>query len=69
MLYRDLACSAVEPDSMKFCKELLEKAKVAVVPGVGFGMDGYFRLSFATDLESIRKGIARIGEFVKSYKK
>ena len=67
--YLFINCSAVEPDSMKFCKELLEKAKVAVVPGVGFGMDGYFRLSFATDLESIRKGIARIGEFVKSYKK
>ena len=67
--YLFINCSAVEPDSMKFCKELLEKAKVAVVPGVGFGMDGYFRLSFATDLESIRKGIARIGEFVKSYKR
>lgn len=66
--YLFINCSEVEPDSMKFCKELLEKAKVAVVPGVGFGMDGYFRLSFATDLESIRKGIARIGEFVKSYK-
>ena len=67
--YLFINCSEVEPDSMKFCKELLEKAKVAVVPGVGFGMDGYFRLSFATDLESIKKGIARIGEFVKSYKK
>jgi len=67
--YLFINCSEVESDSMKFCKELLEKAKVAVVPGVGFGMDGYFRLSFATDLESIRKGIARIGEFVKSYKK
>ena len=67
--YLFINCSAVEPDSMKFCKELLEKAKVAVVPGVGFGMDGYFRLSFATDLDSIKKGIERIGEFVKSYKK
>ena len=67
--YLFINCSAVEPDSMKFCKELLEKAKVAVVPGVGFGMDGYFRLSFATDLDSIKKGIERIGEFVKSYKR
>ncbi|WP_297879899.1 pyridoxal phosphate-dependent aminotransferase, partial [uncultured Campylobacter sp.] len=67
--YLFINCSEVEPDSTKFCKELLEKAKVAVVPGVGFGMDGYFRLSFATDLDSIKKGIERIGEFVKSYKK
>ena len=40
--YLFINCSEVEPDSMKFCKELLEKAKVAVVPGVGFGIDGYF---------------------------
>lgn len=58
----------VESDSMKFCKELLADKGVAVVPGVGFGSDGYFRFSFATDIESIRTGIARIEEFVKSYK-
>lgn len=58
----------VESDSMKFCKELLAQKGVAVVPGVGFGSDGYFRFSFATDIESIRTGIARIEEFIKSYK-
>jgi len=58
----------VESDSMKFCKELLADKGVAVVPGVGFGSDGYFRFSFATDIESIRTGIARIEEFVKAYK-
>lgn len=67
--YLFVNCLNVQKDSMKFCKELLEKAKVAVVPGVGFGMDGYFRLSFATDLDSIEKGIKRIEEFVKNYKK
>ncbi|MDT8338308.1 MAG: pyridoxal phosphate-dependent aminotransferase [Sulfurimonas sp.] len=55
-------------DSMEFCKQLLEKKGVAVVPGVGFGSDGYFRFSFATDIESIRKGIKRIEEFVKELK-
>jgi len=58
----------VEKDSMKFSKELLEKHGVAVVPGVGFGSDGYFRFSFATDIESIRMGIARIEKFVKELK-
>ncbi|MFL1707551.1 aminotransferase class I/II-fold pyridoxal phosphate-dependent enzyme, partial [Campylobacter sp. MOP7] len=61
-------CSKVEPDSMKFCRRLLEEAKVACVPGVGFGMDGYFRLSFATSMENIIKGIDRISEFVKNYR-
>ncbi|MDR1976448.1 MAG: pyridoxal phosphate-dependent aminotransferase [Campylobacteraceae bacterium] len=52
-------------DSMKFSKELLEYAGVAVVPGIGFGMDGYFRFSYATDEKSIIQGIERIGEFIK----
>ncbi len=58
--------SQVEPDSMKFAKELLESKGVAVVPGIGFGSEGYFRFSFATDLESIKEGIARIEMFVKN---
>jgi len=58
--------SAVEPESMKFAKELLEKEGVAVVPGVGFGSEGYFRFSFATDRDSINRGIDRIERFVKS---
>ena len=55
----------VEKDSMKFCKALLEEEGVAVVPGIGFGMDGYFRFSFATDLNSIIEGIERIERFIK----
>ena len=58
---------AVEKDSMKFCLELLDKAGIATVPGVGFGSDGYFRFSYATDLETIKEGISRIATFVKNY--
>lgn len=56
----------VTSDSMEFCKALLSEKEVAVVPGDAFGTPGYFRFSFATDIESIRQGIARIGEFVAS---
>lgn len=59
--------SKIESDSVRFCKALLEKEGVAVVPGSGFGMDGYFRFSFATDLQSIKQGIERISRFVQSY--
>jgi len=55
----------VSGDSLKFAKDLLAQKEVAVVPGVGFGSEGYFRFSFATDIESIRTGIKRIEEFVK----
>lgn len=58
----------VSGDSMEFCRELLEKTGVAVIPGVGFGSEGYFRFSFATDIESIRAGIKRIESFVKELK-
>ena len=57
--------SKISNDSLSFAKELLDKKLVAVVPGVGFGSEGYFRFSFATDIESIRTGIKRIEEFVK----
>ncbi len=59
---------AFEKDSIKFSKALLEETGVAVVPGIGFGSDGYFRFSFATDIESIREGISRIEKFIaKNY--
>jgi len=56
----------VSNDSLEFAKALLADKGVAVVPGVGFGSEGYFRFSFATDIKSIRTGIKRIEEFVKS---
>ena len=57
--------SEVSNDSLVFAKKLLESTGVAVVPGIGFGCEGYFRFSFATDIESIRIGIARIEKFIK----
>jgi len=55
-------------DSMKFALTLLEEEGVAVVPGVGFGSEGYFRFSFATDLDTIKEGIKRIEKFVRQCK-
>jgi len=57
----------VSNDSLQFCKDLLEEKKVAVVPGIGFGSEGYFRFSFATSKENIKEGIARIVDFCKNY--
>jgi aspartate aminotransferase len=64
--YLFVNCSKVEKDSMKFCRKLLEAEGVAVVPGSGFGVDGYFRFSFATDESTIQNGIERIKRFVKN---
>ena len=52
-------------DSLSFSKELLEEEKVAVIPGVGFGVSDYIRLSYATSKENIKEGMDRIEEFIK----
>jgi aspartate aminotransferase len=43
---------------------LLEKATVALVHGEAFGDDAYIRLSYATSIEEIKKGVDRIREAV-----
>lgn len=50
--------------SLDFTEFLLEEAKVAVVPGDSFGSDAHVRLSFATSMENIVKGMDRIEETV-----
>jgi len=55
----------INSDSMKFAADLLEEQGVAIVPGLAFGTEGYFRFSFATDEVTIRDGIARIKRFVE----
>jgi aspartate aminotransferase len=52
-------------DAISFASALLEQARVAVVPGNDSGFDTHVRLSFATSMEQIDKGIDRIGDFLK----
>ena len=51
-------------DSTSFCLTALAKAHVALVMGSAFGAEGYARLSFATDLETLRKGFDALEEFL-----
>src|SRR5579863_1435187 len=52
--------------SADFCARLLEQEKVAAVPGVAFGADDCLRISYATNLANIEKGLDRMEKFVKS---
>jgi aspartate aminotransferase len=54
--------------SVDFCSQLLDREKVAAVPGSAFGAEGYLRLSYATSDEIITKGVARLAKFCKSLK-
>jgi aspartate aminotransferase len=55
--------------STDFCAQLLEAEKVAAVPGVAFGADDYIRISYATSMANIEKGLERIDRFVRGLKK
>ncbi|MCG8501763.1 MAG: pyridoxal phosphate-dependent aminotransferase [Firmicutes bacterium] len=48
----------------EFAEMLLEKANVALVPGAGFGAEGYVRLSYAISMENIKEGLDRIEKFL-----
>ena len=50
----------------EFVQQLLEKSQVAVVQGSAFGLDGYFRISYATSMENLKKAIERIKSFCES---
>ncbi len=54
-------------DSMKLANEILERAKVAVTPGIDFGEggEGYIRLSYANSMENLEKGVKCLGEFFR----
>ncbi len=51
-------------NSMDLAEVILEKAKVAVVPGLAFGTDEFVRLSYATSLSNIEKGFDRIEDLL-----
>jgi len=58
--------SGIGMTSFEFAEKLLNEKWVAVVPGGAFGADENIRISYATDMETIEKGMDRIEEFVKS---
>ena len=49
-----------------FCQKLLESQKVAAIPGIAFGADDCIRLSYATDLKTIEKGLDRLDKFIST---
>ena len=54
---------ALARDTTELAKLLLDKARVALVPGDAFGAPGYLRLSYATSIERIEEGLRRMERF------
>jgi aspartate aminotransferase len=52
-------------DSMAFAKRLLDEEYVSLIPGSAFGMDDYIRISFATSINELQKGMDKIESWLK----
>ncbi|MBL1173834.1 pyridoxal phosphate-dependent aminotransferase [Pantanalinema sp. GBBB05] len=52
--------------SLEFGEALLEEHQVVVIPSIAFGSDGYIRISYATDLETIHRGMKKLDQFMRS---
>ncbi|MEB3310524.1 MAG: pyridoxal phosphate-dependent aminotransferase [Snowella sp.] len=52
--------------SLAFSDAILEQQEVAVIPGIAFGADQCIRLSYATSMETIKTGLARLEKFVNN---
>ena len=50
--------------SIEFSNELLNKYRVAVVPGIAFGMDDFIRISFACNEDTLSEGLDRLNNFI-----
>ena len=49
-----------------FVESLLENVGVAVVQGSAFGLNGYFRISYATSMENLKNALKKISDFCES---
>ena len=49
-----------------FVEKLLKETLVAAVQGSAFGLDGYFRISYATSMDNLKKALERIKSFCES---
>ena len=52
--------------SLQFCNEILEKEKLALVPGIGFYEDNFVRLSYASSMSTIQDGLNKIKHYVEN---
>jgi aspartate aminotransferase len=65
-LYRKQYNGKAITSSTEFSAFLLDAARIAVVPGVEFGNDKHIRISYATSMTNIEKGMDRMSEAVKA---
>ena len=63
-------CGRLTKDSLAFANELLERAGVAITPGIDFGANAperHVRFAYANSIERLKEGVARIAKFLKKH--
>ena len=53
--------------SLDLCEKLLDRYKVAAVPGIAFGNDNAIRISYCTSLDVLKEGLDRLEDFCKKH--
>ncbi len=58
---------SINNNSYQFCIDALEKAKIAITPGIDFGAngEGFIRFSYATSIENIELGMDMLEGYLK----
>ena len=64
---KDINGKKIENDT-DFVQSLLENKGVAVVQGSAFGLEGYFRISYATSMDNLKRALKKISDFCESLK-
>jgi len=64
---KDIKGNVIKTDT-DFVQSLLENAGIAVVQGSAFGLEGFFRISYATSMENLKKALSKISDFCKNIK-
>ena len=65
--YFFLDMSELGMTSLNICNKLLERYKVAAVPGIAFGNDQAIRISYCTSLDVLKEGLDRLEDFCKKH--
>lgn len=65
--YFFLDMSGLGMDSRSLCEKLLERYKVAAVPGIAFGNDQAIRISYCTSLDVLKEGLDRLEDFCRKH--
>lgn len=56
-------------NSFDFAMDVLKEVQVALVPGISFGSEGYFRISLVSDIPKLAEAVERLKKYVENHKK